>query len=209
MQINKEVLKSLNPCADRYKHFLKHNASFDGSLSEFLDLPNLAYSDKVWVAEKVLTQNQAVSWATLCAESVVHMFEAKNTDDKILNNCINFLKTINDFDNLTDTEREEIEKHRDIIGDCCTARASRSAVRANYYALYAVYAANALYAVCAAVRLIADAAYNAVRCANYATSAAHYAANPTTYSVSDSTKNAAQQNQEELNIQFLKQVISL
>jgi len=96
MQINKEFLKSLNPCADRYENYLEHNASFDGSISDFLELDTISYEDKVWVAVRVLTSNQVVNWSVLCAESVVHIFEDKHPDDKILSNCIDFLKTVND-----------------------------------------------------------------------------------------------------------------
>jgi len=186
MQINKEVLKSLNPCFDRYEHFLEHHANFSGSLSDFMELPNVNYDDKIWVAEKVLTKNQAVSWAILCAESVVHIFEEKYPEDKRFSDCIDFLKTVKDFNNLTDTETEEIEKHRDIIGDCYAAFAAHYAVRA------------ARYALCVA-------AYNAIRAATNAATYASYAAN----AASDSNKIAAQESQEELNIQFLRMACSL
>jgi len=199
MQINKEFLKSLNPCANRYENYLEHNADFSGSFSDFLELPNVAYSDKSWVAEKILNKNQAVKWAILCAQSVIHVFEAKNTDDKILSNCINFLKTVNDFDNLTDTEKLEIKKHLDIIRDYYTAQYATDA-------LYTVYATNAVYAVCAA----AHAAHYTIRATRFAASAtiaATYAARSAKNAGEDA--DAAQQNQEALNLQFLKQVTSL
>jgi len=193
MQINKEFLKSLNPCADRYKNYLEHHGEFSGSLSDFLGLPDLDYNDKVWVAERVLNKNQAVNWSILCAESVVHMFEDKHPGNKSLSNCIEFLKTVNDFNNLTDTEKEKIKKHLYIIGD--------------YYAAYAVgaahalYAANATYAACAAA---CEARY-AVDVATYATNAAYNAANAAAFADED----AAKHNQQALNLQFLKQAISL
>jgi len=184
MKINKEVLKGLNPCADRYKHFLKHHANFDGSLSEFLDLPNLEYGDKAWVAVRVLTKNKRVKWAMLCVESVVHIFEAKYPYDRCLSNCIRYLKTVKDFNSLTDTEREEIEKHLDIIKKALPA--------------YATYATSA------AVRSATYTTSAAVRSAAYATEAAFHAAKD-----AGEDANAAKQKQEALNLQFLKQVISL
>jgi len=186
MQINKEFLKSLKPCADRYKVFLKHHADFDGSLSEFLDLPNLEYGDKAWVAERVLNKNQAIKWATLCAESVVHIFEEQCPGNKHPRDCIDFLKTVNDFDNLTETEKLEIEKHKDIIGDYYSTSAANYATSAAHYALY-------------------SDVYNAAFAAHYAVYAATHSAN----AASDSIESDAKQKQEALNLQFLKQVISL
>jgi len=204
MQINKEFLKSLKPCANRYENYLEHNADFSGSFSEFLDLPYLDYTDKTWVAEKILTKNQAVNWAILCAESVVHMFEDKHPDDKILSNCIDFLKTVNDFDNLIDTQVLEIEKHLDIIAAHYVARSANAA----FYVLCTVLAANAVYVVLAAAR----SASCATSAAHYATNAAYNAANAAFYaarSASNSINDDAKENQEALNLQFLKQVTSL
>jgi len=206
MQINKEVLKSLNPCADRYKHFLKHNASFDGSLSEFLDLPNLAYSDKVWVAEKVLTKNKRVKWAILCAESVMYIFEAKYPDDKSLSDCINYLKTVNDFDDLTYAEKSKIEKHLDIIEKALPTYASYATGDVNYAAHSAIYAAY--YAATSATTSDTTSASSAAQAARFAT---EFATESAFYAAKNAGENftAAKHNQLELNIKFLKQVISL
>jgi len=195
MQINKEVLKSLNPCDNRYEHFLEHHGEFSGSFNDFLDLTNVEYSYKIWVAVRVLTKNQLINWSILFAESVVHIFEDKHPDDKSLSDCINFLKTVNDFDNLTDTERKEIEKHMDIIRDYYASYA------ANATTLAAAYAVNAVHSACAAALtacVAADAVNYAARAANYATNAAFHATNA----------DGARNNQKELNIQFLKQVIN-
>jgi len=59
MQINKDVLKILEPCVDRYENYLRHHGEFNGSLSEFMDLPNISYEDKTWVAKRVLTQKSS------------------------------------------------------------------------------------------------------------------------------------------------------
>jgi len=206
MQINKEFLKSLKPCADRYKVFLKHHANFDGSLSEFMGLPDLDYDDKIWIARKVLIRNQLVKWATLCAESVVPVFEAKYPDDKRLSDCINFLKTVNNFNILTYAQLLEVSRHisatnsaRFVSSAACVSSDSASAALAVYFAVYAANYAYATYAT--------EADYAAAYTAHYAIEAATYA----TESAKDAGKDddAAQQNQEALNIKFLKQVISL
>jgi len=195
MQINKEFLKSLKPCANRYENFLKHNASFDGSFSDFLDLTNLDYNDKIWVAVRVLTKNKRVKWAMLCVESVVHIFEAKYPYDRCLSNCIRYLKTVKDFNSLTDTEREEIERHLDIIQKALPAYAAYATSAAVRSATYTTSAATASHD--------AHATSAAVRSAAYATDAAFHAAKD-----AGEDANAAQENQEALNIQFLKQVTS-
>jgi len=192
MQINKEVLKSLNPCFDRYEHFLENNANFDGSFNDFLDLTNLDYDDKTWVAEKILTQNQAVIWSVLCAESVLHIFEKKYPKDKRPRDCINFLKTVKDFNNLNDIEKSEIKRHLDII-------------QVSYATDCVAYAATAVH----------YATYNSARAASGAANYAIHTANNAAYSAAYAAKNAGEDvsaagnNQQALNIQFLKQVTSL
>jgi len=224
MQINKELLKSLNPCTDRYKHFLKHHGEFNGSFSEFMDLPNLDYEDKIWVAVIVLTKNQLVKWSVLCVDSVVHIFEDKRPDDKRLSDCISYLKSINDFNNLTNAQALEIKKHG------MAANAAFFSANATVYATNATYAAaNAAYAVrCAAsgaanaVQAAIYAAGAAAREARYATSAATSATNyaatsaatsatnyAATYDDRDSINYAAKYSQQALNLQFLKQVTSV
>jgi len=195
MQINKEFLKSLNPCTDRYKHFLKHHGEFNGSFSEFMDLPNLDYEDKIWVAGEILNKNQLVNWSILCAESVIHIFEANYPGNKSLSNCIEFLKTVNDFNNLTDAQSLEIKRHLGIIRDYCADHANYAASAAIYAACVAVYATHA-----AAL----DATY-ASDAARSATSAADYAGEDAAFADED----AAKHSQQALNLQFLKQVISL
>jgi len=192
MHINKEVLKSLKPCADRYENYLRHHANFDGSFGEFLDLPNISYSDKVWIAEKVLTKNKRVKWAILCAESVVHVFEKEYPDERCISNCIRYLKTVKDFNSLTDTEREEIERHLDIIQKALPAYAAFAAHYAAHAARYALYVA--------AYNATTDAAIAAI----YATESAFYAAKN-----AGEDFTAAKHNQQALNLQFLKQVTSL
>jgi len=209
MKINKDVLKSLNPCDNRYKHFLEHHGEFSGSLNDFLDLPNLEYVDKIWIARRVLTKNQAVKWATLCAESVVHMFEAKYPDDKRLSDCINYLKSINDFDRLINCQPLEIKKHKiatSAATDAAHAAASATLFSTNATAHAANYAATSAHAA-AHSATFASTSFQAVIYAAHAAQAAIYASYAT-HAVCDSNKIAALENQEALNLQFLKQVIN-
>jgi hypothetical protein len=52
--VNKEIIKSLRPCADRYENYLKYYSDFDGQFEEFLDLENITYQDKIWLAVRLM-----------------------------------------------------------------------------------------------------------------------------------------------------------
>ena len=127
MQINKDVLKELKPCIERYKNYLEHYAEFDGTFAEFLDLPLISYEDKIWVAKEMLSSKQLVRWAALCAQSVLHIFEDKYPNDKRPRECIDFLLSGNE-------DKSELEKHK---------RAAYAAANAAANAVYT--AANAVY----------------------------------------------------------------
>jgi len=199
MQVNKEFLKSLKPCADRYNVFLEHNADFNGSLNDFLDLPSVSYEDKVWVAEKILTQNQAVSWCILCAESVLSIFESKHPDNQSLSNCINFLKSIKDFNNLTDSQSLEIKRHIKATkgaGDFTAACFFESATLTDTDATNAATDAHATHS--------SSYGTSVAKYTNHATIATTLAA---ARAASNSINDDAFQIQQALNLQFLKQVI--
>lgn len=67
VRVNKEIIKSLKPCADRYENYLKYYNDFDGQLEEFLDLENITYQDKIWVAVRLMPRFLAEVFAIDCA----------------------------------------------------------------------------------------------------------------------------------------------
>lgn len=153
MQINKDVLKKLKPCTERYKNYLEHYAEFDGTFAEFLDLPLISYEDKIWVAKKMLSSKQLVRWAALCAQSVLHIFEDKYPNDKRPRECIDFLLSGRE-------DKSELEKHKRAAS---TAAMDAYAVAAAYAAAAAaVHAANTAAADAADAAYAADAADAAV-----------------------------------------------
>ena len=105
MKINKEVLKKLNPCIERWKNYLTHYPDFDGSFDEFIDLENISYDDKVWVAKNLLNKNQMVHFGLFCAEGVLPNFEKEFPNDKRVRECIELLKSFGDFSNLTENQK--------------------------------------------------------------------------------------------------------
>jgi hypothetical protein len=169
--ITKDYLKNLSPCEDRYKHYLKHYKDFEGTLEEFLDLPELTHEDKIWVFVRSLDKDKLRLVAADFAERVLHIFENKYPND--------------------DRPRKAIEAARRNDKDAADATyAARAAAYADAAAVNAVYAAYAAYADAAdvdayaavsAARAAANAAraadaYAAVSAARAAARAAAYAA---------------------------------
>jgi hypothetical protein len=67
IRLNKKIIKSLKPCADRYENFLKYYSDFDGQLEEFLDLENITYQDKIWLAVRLMPRFLVEVFAIDCA----------------------------------------------------------------------------------------------------------------------------------------------
>ena len=81
MLITKDYLKSLSPCEDRYKHYLKHYKDFEGTLEAFLDLPELTHEDKKWVFVRSIPKDRLRLVAADFAERVLHIYESKYPND--------------------------------------------------------------------------------------------------------------------------------
>jgi hypothetical protein len=65
--VNLEVIKSLKPCLNRYENYLKHYTDFEGSLEDFLDLPEVTHNDKLWVSLRLMPRFLAEVFAIDCA----------------------------------------------------------------------------------------------------------------------------------------------
>jgi len=163
MIINKTVISNLNPCKDRFDNFVEKYPDFNGNLDSFLDLSNITYSDKMWVGVRVLTRNQEASFSVLCADSVLHIFEERFPEDKRPRELLGYLKTIKDFENLKEEEREKIRALRNAAtaaADAADAAGAASATAAAYATNAAAYATNAAYDDNAASVAAAAGAYN-------------------------------------------------
>ncbi len=69
--INKEIIKSLKPCANRYENYLKHYSDFEGYLEEFLDLEHISHTDKIWLSVRVMPMFLAEVFAIDCAVNAI------------------------------------------------------------------------------------------------------------------------------------------
>jgi len=115
MLITKDYLKSMNPCEDRYKHYLQNYKDWQGTLDEFLDLPKLTHDDKRWVFVRSIDKNKLRFVAADFAERVLHIYENKYPND--------------------DRPRKAIEAARNnnavsYAGSCAAAAAAACAARA-------------------------------------------------------------------------------
>ena len=82
MLVTTAKIKSLNPCASRLRLYLKHHAEFSGTMTQFLNLPNLTHRDKRWVYFRMVPREILPKVAADIAESVLHIFEAAHPKNK-------------------------------------------------------------------------------------------------------------------------------
>jgi len=174
MLITKDYLKSLSPCEDRYKHYLQNYKDWQGTLDEFLDLPELTHEDKKWVFVRSIDKNKLRFVAANFAERVLHFYENKYPND--------------------DRPRKAIEAARNNNADAyAAARAASDAARAD-----AAYdAADAAAAAVDAYDAARSAAAYAVSCVAYAAYAAADAA-------ADAAYAAACEHEEQAQIEIMK-----
>ena len=137
MLITKEYLKSLNPCEDRYRHYLDHYKDWSGTLEQFLDLEGLTHEDKKWVFVRSIDKDNLRFVAADLAERVLYIYENKYPSD--------------------DRPRKAIKAARS--GSADAAYAAARAAAADAYAAADAAARAAAYAARAAAYAATYAAY--------------------------------------------------
>lgn len=183
MFINKETLKQFGPCERGFDNFVTNYPEFSGSFIQLLDLPEIPYADKIWLAKKVLNKNQLIHFGLFCADSVLHIYESKYPNNSAPRDLLKYLSGIEDFSVVTQDEVSTIRVKRK-AANAAALTADADAAYAAHAAAYAAYAADDADAAAYAV----DAAYAAVDAAG--------AAN-------------ARKTQQHKNIQLLKLAASL
>jgi hypothetical protein len=81
MLITKDYLESLNPCKNRFDHYLIHYSNWQGTLEEFLNLKELTHADKTWVFARSTLKDNLRLLAADFAERVLHVYESKYPND--------------------------------------------------------------------------------------------------------------------------------
>ena len=180
MLITSDKIKSFNPCNDRWENFNANYPNFKGNLAEFLSLDLINYDDKLWVGVNLMTKNQQVKFAIACAESVLYIYEDKYPNDTRPRELLEYLKSIQDFGNMTEDQKSLLFKLK------------KSVYSASVNAYPDNNVADAAYATYAAYVTISDNPYGY---AGYASDAAVNAS------------NRIRKNQQELNLLFMKQVL--
>ena len=189
MLITQEVISKFSPCKNRFDNFISNYPDFNGELKEFLSLDKITYSDKMWVSFRLMTKTQKVKFAIKCAESVLYRFESKYPNDKRPGECLEYLKTYESFENLTQEQKDKIWEVRRAAADAAAYAADAAA--ADAYAAAADAAADA-YADAYAAAYAADAADAAAAADAYAAA----------YAAADARKT-----QEDKNLQFVLEVL--
>lgn len=182
--INKDYLKSLKPCEDRYSNYLDHYKDWSGSLEEFLNLDKLTHADRVWVFVRFIPKDKAVFFAADCAERVLHLYEATHPNDY--------------------RPRKAVEAAR--LGDFAAADAAAYAAAAAAAAADAAAYAYAAYAADADAYAAYAAAAYAARAADAARAA--YAADAYAYAADASNKQSEQAAQLELMKKYAREALA-
>ena len=199
MLITSDKIKSLNPCNDRWENFNANYPNFKGNLEEFLNLDLITYNDKIWIGLRLMNKQQNIKFSLRCAESILHIYENEYPNDKRLKKLLNFLKSIQDFENMTEVQKVKLLRLKK-SADNAYHDIYKGAIIYHAAGIRVDDAVSALH-IAQVVFHISDAAYycfaitgitiylNSANDAAYA--AAYY----------------AKENQQELNLLFMKQAL--
>ena len=156
MRITTELVKTFNPCQDRFNNYQINYPNSDLHIVDFLKLENITYDDKIWVWKKVTTINEAALFGLKCAESVLHIFETKYPNDKRPRLALDSIRTY--LDNPTE-ENKKACRAAYAAADAAAYAAADAAADADAAAYAAADAAA--YAAADAAYAAADAAADA------------------------------------------------
>lgn len=198
LKIDNDLIKNMKPCNSRLNNYLKYYNNCSHNYKKFINLENITYDDKVWVLRKLLSKTQAVSWAVLCAESVLHIYENKYPYNKAPRKAIEYLKSLDSYELLTEEQIQTLRELRRNTADTYTAAAAAATPAGAAYTSAAAAAAAAIYSATYA----ADSTY----CAVYNATDAVYAATNTTY-YDNNNDNIFKQEQQKFNLEALTVVI--
>ena len=182
-RITEEYIRTFNPCDLGINNYVKHYSDFNGTMSDFLALDHISYSDKIWLAVKVIDYKILQQWSVECAENVLGNYESAYSNDSRVRNCI-----------------ETTKKY--LVGECSLEELKAAAELAELAESAARSAARsaAESARSAAARSAAESARSA---AELAESAARSAAESAARSAVWSAAWSARSDQETINLSLL------
>ena len=71
MRINTAMILELRPCQSRLDNYLQYYAQFDGTIEDFIKLPDITHQDKLWVILRLIPRFELEVFAIDCAVSVI------------------------------------------------------------------------------------------------------------------------------------------
>lgn len=105
MKITINLIKSYNPCKSGIDNFEKLYLNYNNDLTHFLALPDISYSDKIWLATKVIDIKTLQQWSIECAENVIDNYNELYPNDNRIFVCIqttkNYLNGVATLEELT------------------------------------------------------------------------------------------------------------
>lgn len=159
--ITTDLIRSLDPCADRLYNYLKFYKDKSFTKGQFMGLKNITQSDKMWVAFRLIPKENIRFAAADMAEIVLPIFEKEYPNDNRPRKAI------------------EAARGNDKEDYSAAANAAYSAAAASTYSAASAYSASAAsYSAYSA----ANAAYSAASAYSTYSAAAYAAAAYSAYS---------------------------
>ena len=87
-----KTIQALNPCNDRFKNYLNFYKDKEFTVKQFMGLKNITHGDKLWVAFRLMTREQAVNTAHDIASLVLDIFEKRYPGDLRVRECLEAVK---------------------------------------------------------------------------------------------------------------------
>ena len=193
------IIKSKQPCSDGWKLLLKSLGKTkpdDEALSLMYILESNGINDAIW-ALRCFDYKEYCLFLADVADSVLHIFEDKCTDDKRVRLCIQGIRDYH-AGKITIEELKNLSASAADAAAYAASAAAASAADADA-AAYAASAAAAYAASAAAASAAAAAAYAA-----YAASAADAAAAASAASAADAAAAARGNKYKEIKVLFVK-----
>ncbi len=193
MKITIDLIKSFDPCEDGIDNFESKYPKYNNTLVHLLSLESISYSDKIWLACKVVDTKILIQWSVECAEHVIDNYNDLYPNDSRISDCI---KTVKKYLN-GECEISELNSALHSARSAADSAARSAAYSADSAARSALHSARS--ASYSALHSARSAAYSAARSAYSADSAAYSAA----HSVAYSAYSAARSVQEDINLSLL------
>ena len=108
MKITLNMIKSLNPCKTGIDSFESKYPNYKGTLVDILSMEDVGYSDKIWLATKILDKMTLVQWSLDCALMVADNFNKEFPNDNRVNECLKAVKRYVDGE-ITESVRSAAE----------------------------------------------------------------------------------------------------